>query len=101
MSREYGEQPASATPTLDAILAAIKPPIIRIAISITREMDIFKKPYERLTQKLQRGSLTQADIEKELNNMPDVGGAEYAKQLLVESIIIELPNHNIKKLPVE
>lgn len=99
MENERREQAAPVTPLLDAILAELPPP------SLGMEMQIRLNPVvearERLSQKMEAGTLTQADIEHELSSLPKMGGIEEGKVNIVRFIQRNLETHDIKKLPVE
>ncbi len=101
MSRERREQPPSSTQTLDAILSKLGPPILKLEVSITKSTKKFKGAYERLSKKAEQDTLTQMDIERELNSMPDMGGVEEIRRQLVDAIRIRIPGLDIKKLPVD
>lgn len=99
MGHEGGEQVASVTPIIDSILEKLPPMALKLSLSAM--LSVAEQAKNRLLEKLKNGDLTQKDIEQELGNLPDVGGIEDGKVMIVDTIRFNCPNHNVKELPVE
>jgi hypothetical protein len=100
MRNERREQATPATPILDSILAKLPPP----KLTLVQEMVLEHTEYaqNRLLEKLEKGTLTQADIETELSSLPDQGGSDYrgtSQKQIVELLRLRIPGHDIKRLP--
>ena len=99
MENERREQ-AAATPILDSILGKLPPPRLEIEMQI--RLNVVTQAYDRLSQKMEAGTLTQRDIENELSSLPaGVGGIEEGKAQLVRLVQMNIPHYDIKSLPVE
>ena len=100
MSYENPEKAGSTTPMLDAILAELPPMSLRLILEINLKEAVIVR--DRLLEMLEADTLTQSDIERELNSLPKIGGMETAKESIIDSIRMHLPfeyKHDIKNLP--
>lgn len=95
MENEKYEQVAPATPLLDSILEELPPS--KLELKLRLPIPEIEKARERLSQKMNGGTLTQRDIELELSNLHD----KATQMELLERFRIDLHGNDIKTIPVE
>ena len=102
MENERREQAAPATPILDSILAKLRPPRVE-GPGLRIRPTAVSQAFDRLSKKMEAGTLTQRDIENELNSLPAIGGFEEVevKKQLVRLIQMNIDHYDIRALPVE
>ncbi len=93
----HQEQATLATPMLDGILASLPP--LELHHEVFYKFKVVEEAKNRLRKKLEKGTLTQTDIEQELSSLPNVGGVDEHKRQIVEYLRFNVPSYDIKKLP--
>jgi len=99
MENEKREQATPATPILDSILAKLPPPSFEVKMQV--QLNVVTEAYDRLSKKMEAGTLTKRDIENELSSLPAVGEIEAGKVQLVRRIQMNIDHFDIQGLPAE